>query len=66
MLNLTDSDFQRLYRYIQKHYGIDLSKKKQLIVSRLSNSLAAQGFQDFSAYVDDILSGQTQEWLQLC
>ena len=58
MLNLTDSDFQRLYRYIQKHYGIDLSKKKQLIVSRLSNSLAAQGFQDFSAYVDDILSGR--------
>lgn len=58
MLELTDSDFQRLYTYIKKHYGIDLSKKKQLIVSRLSNTLTAQGFQDFSAYVDDILSGR--------
>ena len=31
MLTLTDNDFQRLYKYIQKNYGIDLSKKKQLI-----------------------------------
>ena len=32
MLTLTDSDFQNLYTYIKKNYGIDLSKKKQLIV----------------------------------
>lgn len=61
MLNLTDSDFQRLFTYIKKHYGIDLSKKKQLIVSRLSNTLASQGFKDFSAYVDEILSGRDPE-----
>ena len=45
MLTLTDQDFHRLYTYIQKNYGIDLSKKKQLIASR-------------SAYVDEILSGR--------
>ena len=49
MLTLTDNDFQRLYSYIKKNYGIDLSKKKQLIVSRLSNTLSALGFGDFSA-----------------
>lgn len=58
MLTLTDNDFQRLYTYIKKNYGIDLSKKKQLIISRLSNTLAAQGFESFSVYVDDILSGR--------
>ena len=58
MLALKDSDFHRLYTYIQQHYGIDLSKKKQLIVSRLSHPLADQGYKDFSAYVDDILSGR--------
>lgn len=61
MLTLTDQDFQRLYRYIKQHYGIDLSKKKQLIVSRLSNTLASQGYRDFSAYVDEILSGRDKE-----
>ena len=54
MLTLTDNDFQRLYHYIKKNYGIDLSKKKQLIVSRLSNTLSAQGFKDFSSYVEHI------------
>lgn len=58
MLTLTDQDFQRLYVYIKQHYGIDLSKKKQLIVSRLSHTLSAQGFKDFKSYVDDILSGR--------
>ncbi len=61
MLTLTEHDFQRLYGYIKQHYGIDLSKKKQLIVSRLSNTLSAQGFKDFSTYVDHILSGRDPE-----
>ena len=61
MLALSDSDFQRLYTYIKKNYGIDLSKKKQLIISRLSNSLSAQGYQDFSTYVDEIVSGRDTE-----
>ena len=61
MLNLTDNDFHRLYNYIKQNYGIDLSKKKQLIVSRLSNTLSAQGYKDFSDYVDAILSGRDPE-----
>ena len=61
MLNLSDADFHRLYTYIQSHYGIDLSKKKNLIVSRLSNTLAANGYKDFSSYVNDIVSGKDKE-----
>lgn len=61
MLSLSEHDFQRLYTYIKKNYGIDLSKKKQLIVSRLSNTLSSKGFKDFTAYVDEILSGRDPE-----
>lgn len=61
MLSLTDQDFHRLYTYIKQHYGIDLSKKKQLIVSRLSNMLTAGGYTSFSQYVDEILSGRSTE-----
>ena len=32
-LTITDADFQRLVQFMQKNYGIDLSKKKQLITS---------------------------------
>lgn len=58
MLSLSEHDFQRLYTYIKKNYGIDLSKKKQLIVSRLSHTLSSQGYGNFTGYVDDIISGR--------
>jgi len=61
VVTLTDEDFNRLYQYIQKNYGIDLSKKKQLIISRLSNSLTAEGYESFHDYVELILSGKDQE-----
>lgn len=61
MLSLSDADFHRLYTHIQKHYGINLSKKKQLIVSRLSNTLIAQGYTSFTQYVDEVISGKDQD-----
>ncbi len=61
MLSLSEADFQRLYVYIQKHYGIDLSQKKQLIVSRLSNTLAKMGYANFTKYVDDLVSSRKPE-----
>jgi len=61
MLNLSENDFKRLYTYIQKNYGIDLSKKKSLIQSRLSNTLIAEGYTDFSPYVDEIISGKNKD-----
>ena len=61
MISLSEADFRRMYVYIQKHYGIDLSKKKQLIVSRLSNTLAKMGYTDFTKYVDDLVSSRRPE-----
>ena len=56
-LPLTDEDFVRLYTYIHQNYGIDLHKKKMLIVSRLEHSLDEMGYRSFHSYVDDIVSG---------
>lgn len=54
MDTLTDEDFTRMYQYIQSHYGIDLHKKKQLIVSRLTNVISLQGYDSFHTYTDEI------------
>lgn len=56
MITLNDTDFKRLTLYIKKNYGIDLSQKKQLIVSRLSNMLEKEGYTDFGPYVNKITS----------
>ena len=51
-MQLTDSDFTRLYTYVKNSYGIDLSKKKQLISSRLNNMLIQQGYRDFIGVIE--------------
>lgn len=47
MLTLTDEDFWRLVRFVKDDYGIDLSKKKQLIIGRLSNTISAMGMRSY-------------------
>lgn len=65
MLPISEPDFQRLVQFIQKNYGINLTKKKQLITSRLSNTIAALGYPDFTAYVDHIINQKNQNDIEL-
>ena len=65
MLTLSDGDFNRLYTYIQQHYGINLSRKKQLITSRLTNMLQQKGFHSFTEYIDEIISGKDPEMVSV-
>ena len=65
MLTITDQDFLRLVDYVQKNFGIDLSKKKQLITSRLSNSIVTAGFADFSAYINHIIQTSDKNSIEM-
>ena len=56
MLNISDRDFKRLVDFVKSNYGIDLSKKRQLISSRLTTTVAGMGYEDFTGYVDHIVS----------
>lgn len=56
MLTISQNDFLRLVSFIKKNYGIDLTKKKQLIESRLSGTIKSMGFEDFSKYIDYLLT----------
>ena len=56
MMTLTEKDFIRLSTFIHKNYGINLSKKKQLIEGRLGSTLVTKGFTSFTQYVDFILT----------
>ena len=58
MLTITDRDFQRLVTFVHQNYGIDLSKKRQLIVGRLSNSIISMGFSSFEEYIDNLIKNK--------
>ena len=64
-LNISDADFQRLVKFIHNNYGIDLSKKRQLITSRLSHSLKSKGYKDFNAFLEHLFSKKDPEDLEL-
>ena len=44
--------------FLQQNYGIDLSKKRQLVVSRLSHSLKRQGYTSFHQFLEKLLRQQ--------
>lgn len=54
-LPITDEDFQRVMTFIKKNYGIDLSKKRQLITGRLSPTIRKMGYTSFTQFVDHLL-----------
>lgn len=54
-MTISHTDFQRLVGFMQNNYGIDLSKKQQLITGRLSPVLRQRGYTNFSAFIDHLL-----------
>lgn len=61
MFTLNDNDFYRLVNFVKNNYGIDLTKKRQLIVGRLSNTISALGMQSFTQYIDRIIAGENPD-----
>ena len=56
---ITDGDFRRLVAFVQNKYGIDLGQKRQLITSRLTNTIKGMGVSGFKEYVDFIMTKGT-------
>lgn len=65
MLTLSTNDFHRLVNFIRQNYGIDLTKKRQLIVGRLSNTIRSMGYQSFTDYIDYILTKKNPEDIEI-
>ncbi len=61
MIKLTDIEFQQFVKYMHSNYGIDLSKKRQLIEGRLSNMVERKGMKSFSEYMNSIKKNNKDE-----
>ncbi len=65
MLTLSQQDFTRLVQFVKKNYGIDLSKKMQLIMGRLSNTIITLGYSSFTEYIDHVISSKNPADLEV-
>jgi chemotaxis protein methyltransferase CheR len=65
MVEISQKDFLRLVEFVHSNYGIDLSKKRQLVEGRMYAPFSKSGFDDFSEYLDSLISGGTSGGLEL-
>lgn len=61
MIDITEKEFKQLAEFIKKNCGVNLSKKKTLILGRLQSTLIEGGFRDFSDYYNYIIKDTTGE-----
>lgn len=52
LIRMTDKEFTTLVNFVKSKYGIDLSKKRVLIESRLAQELQIKGCSNFQQYMD--------------
>ncbi len=65
IIAINEDEFKRLSDFIQKSYGIDLTKKKQFIISRLSQTLRAMGYNNFNSFLDEVFASKDGKLLEL-
>lgn len=64
IISISEKELHEISAFVYQTYGIDLSKKKQLIEGRLSHTLKSRGLASFSAYFALIRADKSNEELQ--
>lgn len=64
-MQISNEDFVLLADYMLSNFGIDLSKKKALIESRLAVYISKMGFDSFSAFVEHAVNDKSGEVLDI-
>jgi len=57
-LKMTDKDFDKIRDFMLSSYGIDLSKKRVLVESRLKQPATKGGYESMEAYLADVFKKQ--------
>ncbi|WP_143826241.1 CheR family methyltransferase [Scatolibacter rhodanostii] len=64
LIHMTDREFEEIFSFVYKKYGIDLRKKRHLIEGRLSYTLKARGMNTFSEYMKVLFDSNSSEEMQ--
>lgn len=63
MISIKDEEFFLLVNYLQKKFGINLTKKRTLVESRLNNFLIDNGFYDYKTFLNYAFKDKTGNML---
>ena len=51
---MTEEEFLRISRFVKSRYGIDMSRKKEIMQGRLENTLRNRGFRNYHDYMNAV------------
>ena len=54
MTNLTDQEYIRIVKFLKERYGIDMSRKKEIIAGRLDNYVRGNGWNTYTDFMNAI------------
>ncbi len=49
---MTEQEFYRIHTYLKTRYGVDMSRKKEIIHGRMENYLRAGGWENYNVYMN--------------
>ena len=49
---MTDAEFNRIYRFLKTRYGIDMSRKKEIMNGRMDNFLRSSEWNSYTEFMD--------------
>ena len=58
---MTDEEFFRIHTFLKQRYGIDMSKKKEIVTGRLENYIHRRGFRNYNEYLNAVETDYTGE-----
>ncbi len=61
-INMTEQEFLRIFRFLKSKYGIDLTRKKEIVQGRLENYINFNGFESYSDYMNVVEGDITGKW----
>jgi chemotaxis protein methyltransferase CheR len=59
LVKISDEEFNTLVDFVYNRYGINLSKKRQLVEGRLSHTIKDRGFSNFKEYMQLLINDRT-------
>ena len=51
---MTEEEFFRIYTFLKNRYGIDMSRKKEIMTGRLENYIRTGGFKNYNEYMNEV------------
>lgn len=58
---MTDEEFFRIHTFLKQRYGIDMSKKREIVTGRLENYIHRLGFRSYNEYLNAVETDYTGE-----